>query len=156
MSGGFRQCIQDIGSAISFEGVICKKLSRSDLEACAALKKSAYSKLLQKQKIRDMLERCTTTYGIEAVQTTRENDPISRLEATLRDIEAELEANVVEYIELVGHVQNAISQLTNPNEREVLNMKYIQGLKWDEIASIMHYNPRWCRELRDRGLRNLG
>ena len=87
------------------------RITRHDLEACSALKLSADLKLQQRQKILDMLARCTATYGKELVQTTREKDPISRWEAASRDIEMDLENETLEHLERVNRVKLSLIHL---------------------------------------------
>ncbi len=76
--------------------------------------------------------------------------------AALIDIAEDLARRAIAYKEHVLIVEDAIDGVPNIDQQRVLRLYYVQGLVWEEVADIMHYTPKWCRELRDQGLKSLG
>lgn len=52
-------------------------------------------------------------------------------------------------------VERTIEKLVKPQEREVLELHYLQGLRWEEVCVKMHYSWRYTMKIHARALRNL-
>lgn len=52
-------------------------------------------------------------------------------------------------------IENAIDSLSDPTQRRLLRLHYINGLSWLMVADRMHYSERWVYELRDKALEQL-
>ena len=48
-----------------------------------------------------------------------------------------------------------IRQMENEDEREVLRLRYIKGLKWEEVALKMNYSWKWVHKIHGRALQNF-
>ena len=49
----------------------------------------------------------------------------------------------------------AIRRMEEPEEQRVLRLRYIQGLKWEEVAVKMGCDPRQARRIHGRALNNF-
>ncbi len=53
-------------------------------------------------------------------------------------------------------LEDTIRSLSDPRMREVLSLRYLQGLPWEEIADRMYYSQRWVLKLHRAALIELG
>lgn len=63
----------------------------------------------------------------------------SDIVAKIVDLEAEINADIDELINLKKDIENKINQLDSPRERLLLKYRYIDGKQWSEIVSDMGY-----------------
>lgn len=59
--------------------------------------------------------------------------------AKAADMQAELEGDIDRLIELQKEIVDVINTVSNTKYRELLIMRYIEGLKWEEIAEQFHF-----------------
>lgn len=76
---------------------------------------------------------------------------VARLDSLEKDKERELR-NMMRVHE---HIEEAINNLQDTKEQDVLFYRYIKGLAWWEIAEKMRYSDRWVRKLHGRALMHL-
>lgn len=67
------------------------------------------------------------------------------LEATIRDERRECD-------ELRLQILSTICKVPDIMQRSVLHLRYIELLKWPEIADAMHYSERYCFRIHDKAL----
>lgn len=46
--------------------------------------------------------------------------------------------------------------LLNENERLIIEYRYLQKMKWEQINDILHIDRRWCNELHKRAVKKIG
>ena len=74
-------------------------------------------------------------------------DRLGETVAKIVDLEREIDAKVDE---LMGHyrkIREAVSQIPDAKEREVLLRRYMQGQSWEEIAERMGVTERWVYQV---------
>lgn len=94
-------------------------------------------------------------YDSDRVQTSGNDDRLLFLIARCEAVEAKLQEERAERITTNGTIIQQIGQLPNPNHSEVLYLRYVKHLKWDDIASSMHYNRRWVERLHGAALQEF-
>ena len=52
-------------------------------------------------------------------------------------------------------IENAIEGVQDPRLRLILRYKYMDGLKWETIADLMHYEMSWVTRLHGRALQEI-
>lgn len=52
-------------------------------------------------------------------------------------------------------IEDKIRQMENEDEREVLRLRYIKGMKWEEAALKMNYSWKWVHKIHGRALQNF-
>ena len=60
-----------------------------------------------------------------------------------------------EKIKLMDDILYSISLLQNEDEQKVLKLRYIKGLKWEEVALGMNYKWAQMHRIHSRALKNL-
>ena len=82
-------------------------------------------------------------------------DRLGETVAKIVDLEREIDAKVDE---LMGHyrkIREAVSQIPDAKEREVLMRRYMQGQSWEEIAERMGVTERWVYQVHKRAIFSL-
>lgn len=82
-------------------------------------------------------------------------DAIPAALAELDEVMGERAATIRAAADEVRWCQLAISEVSDPMQRAVLDLKYLQGMTWPEVGEYLHVSERWCREIRDDGLCEL-
>lgn len=76
--------------------------------------------------------------------------------AAMIDIEQEYQQKAKGYLEHVAAVKRAISTLCNPDHSMIMNMRYVDGMMWEDIALKANYSLDWCYKYHRKALRELG
>lgn len=61
----------------------------------------------------------------------------------------------LEKVRCYQRIERQIRQMENEDEREVLRLRYIKGLKWEEVALKMNYSWKWVHKIHGRALQNF-
>ena len=82
----------------------------------------------------------------------------SRIEdvtAQILELEGLLQEKTYEYLRQYRDVESAIALAEKEDAKaaEVLRLRYLDGMKWEDVAGNMRYDVRWIRRLHDRGIR---
>ena len=80
---------------------------------------------------------------------SKERDRMATDVARLLELEDQLKAQVLEYETELIVIDEALAALPSP-EQEVMRLRYVDGLKWWEVAQRMNYDERWCKRLAKR------
>ncbi|ADH98307.1 DUF1492 domain-containing protein [Salisediminibacterium selenitireducens] len=114
------------------------------------------SKVEQQGRLKELALKVTTTYQDNPVQGgLREN---SRMEASLVDLMAlgeEINADIDRLIEVKQEIRRAVKTVDNLSYQPVLEMRYLDGRSWDDVAEIMSYDKRTVHRIHGRAIREL-
>lgn len=85
------------------------------------------------------------------------NDPKGLDEIVVRydEIVRKYEQRLKLYTKETLAIEKSIDQLEDPRLRLLLRYKYIDGLKFETIADLMHYDVRWIHVLHGRALQEI-
>ena len=61
----------------------------------------------------------------------------------------------LEKVRCYQKIERQISQMENEDEQEVLRLRYILGMKWEEVAVKMNYSWKWVHKIHGRALLNF-
>lgn len=61
----------------------------------------------------------------------------------------------LEKVRCYQKIERQISQMENEDEQEVLRLRYIFGMKWEEVAVKMNYSWKWVHKIHGRALLNF-
>lgn len=64
----------------------------------------------------------------------------------------ELKRERLEKIKLYRDIERRIRRMDNDNEREVLRLKYLRGMTWEEVAVEMGYSWQWIHKIHSKAL----
>jgi len=79
------------------------------------------------------------------------SDYIVRVETQIEKLKAER----LEKIKIYQDIEDRIKAMDNDNEQEVLRLRYILNLSWEEVAVVMGITWRHTMRMHSRALKNL-
>ena len=102
---------------------------------------------------------------LEEIQKLREDEKFPLMEENQDDY-PEFKESVDELIEELKeerlakirrhiNVKRKIDSIKDDDEREVLRLRYIRGLKWEEVAVEMNYSWRRTHDIHSNALKHL-
>lgn len=103
-------------------------------------------------RLRDMAEHSTSFHTAGRVSGTPQRSKMENCIVQIDELEREIDAAVG----LLGEIRAAIGRVENPAYRNVLELRYIDGMTWEQIADRMHYSDRWVKVLHGRALVAVG
>ena len=71
------------------------------------------------------------------------------------DISQDIEEQARQLRELIRQTTEVIERLSDPVEREVLELRYLSGLRWEEIGRKMIYDERQVRRIHVKALEHV-
>lgn len=111
-------------------------------------------KLDQIARLRELSTKITQTLTPDKVKSNSEN----RLESSVPkivDIEREIGASIDQLERTRLQVESVINSVPNVNQRNVLRLRYISGMKWEQIAVKLNYDYRWVLRLHGKALNKI-
>lgn len=104
--------------------------------------------------LKDLATKITQTLAPDKVKSTSDN----RLESTVSkivDIEKEIYADIDNLKKIYLQVEGAIDSVPNSIQRDILRLRYINGMKWEQIAVKLNYDYRWILRLHGMALNQI-
>lgn len=76
---------------------------------------------------------------------------MAKLDALLRELEAEKEIQMITFQE----IRNAIENIKNDTEKEILTRRYLLGQSWEKIEAEMQYSHGHILKIHGKALQNF-
>jgi DNA-directed RNA polymerase specialized sigma subunit len=114
------------------------------------------SKLEQLETLKSLSMKVTTSFAEEKVSGG--NTEKSRMESTLVkviDLESEINADFDRLIDLKKEIQDTINRMEDINYQLLLEMRYLSGKNWEEIAQELKYNNRTVFKVHGKALKQF-
>lgn len=80
---------------------------------------------------------------------------LSGYAATLDDLIEKLKKERLEKIQHLRNIENQISKMQDEDEKRVLRLRYIKGLKWEEVAVEMGRSWQHIHRIHSKALKNF-
>lgn len=115
------------------------------------------TKLEQIQELRSLAEKVTSTLSLDgtSLQSSGLQDKIGDLVARIVDLQMEIEKATSRMIDIKTKAMRLIDNMPTPEHRLLLQMRYLRGLTWEQIAVDMAYTYRGIHYLHSRALREF-
>lgn len=110
-------------------------------------------KLEQVSVLRDLALKTTSVLQDEKVQGTKQRSPMENALVKLMSLEDEINADIDQLIGLKRELANFVSKIDNSSHRLLLELRYLGGSTWEEVAAIMGYDLRWTYRLHKKALK---
>lgn len=104
--------------------------------------------------LRAQLEQITPSYAGGPHCGRADADRIGRLVAELDELESRRVSLVLKSALDARKAEELISGLPE-NEQLVMRLRYVEGLKWEEVAQRASYSRQWCHVLCKRALKRI-
>jgi len=82
----------------------------------------------------------------------------SKMESTMVkviDLENEINADIDRLVDLKKDIQDTINMMDDINQQLLLELRYLSGKGWDEIAASMGYDPRTVYRIHGKALKEF-
>ena len=116
----------------------------------------ADSKLEQIARLQSLATRTTTV--LRSTPCGNGTSLTSRVEQAILAVEGQSEKLADElkhFMQVRDEVADAINKITDPNERRLLEFRYLAFLTWKEISHAMKVGLRYVYKLHERALKNF-
>lgn len=114
------------------------------------------SKLDQLETLRGLSMKVTSSFSDDKV--TGGNNNNYRLESAIVkviELEEEINADFNRLIDLKKTIQHTINKMENINYQILLEMRYINGKNWEDIAQQLNYNNRTVFKVHGKALKQF-
>lgn len=112
-------------------------------------------KLEQANSLRILASKVTTTFGEERVQSTKNQSPMEEIIVKLVDLENEVNEDIDQLIKLKAEIVETINKVDDPIYQLVLQIRYIDGKTWEEVAKSIGYDRRTIFRIHGKALKEI-
>lgn len=143
-------------AGLEVAGIVSNKDKIKYLKRYKWLDRRINSKLNELEVWRSRLGKLTPTLsnmpgGGGSIYKSKDLDLIDKIV----DIEAELDKEIDELILIKDEIRNAINSLDDDREKTLMQYRYIDGMKFEWIASTMEYHWRSVHKIHVRALNKI-
>lgn len=114
------------------------------------------SKLEQLATLKSLAMKVTSSLTKEKI--CGGNIEKSKMESTIVkviDLENEINADINRLVDFKKDIQDNINKMDDINQQLLLELRYLSGKGWDEIASSMGYDPRTVYRIHGKALKEF-
>jgi len=111
------------------------------------------SKLEQVSMLRDLALKTTSVLQDDKVQSTKQQSPMESALVKLMNLEEEINDDIDQLIDLKRELATFVAEIENPSYRLLLELRYLSGSTWEEVAAMMGYDVRWVYRLHRKALK---
>ncbi|QRN86890.1 DUF1492 domain-containing protein [Clostridia bacterium] len=114
------------------------------------------SKLEQLETLKSLSMKVTSSFTAERI--CGGNTPKSKMESAIVkviDMENEISDDIDRLVDLKKDIQDTINKMDDINQQLLLELRYLNGKGWDEIAVSMRYDPRTVFRLHGKALKEF-
>ena len=87
----------------------------------------------QLQELRDLCDQTTVDPSAEKVQSSGSKDRLGDIVSQMADKEAEIQVKIEQAFRKMEEIEETIELLADPDEKLIIQMRYIKGMKWSQI-----------------------
>ena len=110
------------------------------------------SKLEQVVNLRDMAAKAMSSINAERVSGTTKRCPMENALIKLVDLEHEINDDIDQLMALKRELACVFGKIDNQACRLLLELRYLAGKNWAEVAKIMGYEVRWIYQMHGKAL----
>ncbi len=113
------------------------------------------SKLEQVQRLKALATKASATLVDDPVSGSHDPQRREEIICKIVDLQAEINADIDRLVDLKRELRETIEGIPNAEYRTLLELRYINFRKWEEIAVAMGYTPRNVRYIHERAIEYL-
>lgn len=110
------------------------------------------TKLEDLHQLKKMVTKITPTLKDDVVSGGGNQDKLGDAIAKIVDLEAEIDRDIDRYVAAKQEISATLDKLTDPDQLQVLHMRYVQYKTWEQIACDMHMTYRNVCYIHGKGL----
>lgn len=112
------------------------------------------AKLDQIRRLRELATKTTQTLTTDRVQTSAENK-VEGIVQKIVDLQQEVNEEIDKLTKIRRDVQSVILSVSDSARRNVLRLRYVQGMSWEQIAVELNYTYRHVMRLHGEALQQI-
>jgi DNA-directed RNA polymerase specialized sigma subunit len=114
------------------------------------------SKLEQLEMLKSLAMKVTSSFTKEKISGGNiEKGKMERTMVKVIDLEHEINADIDRLVDLKKDIQDTINKMDDINQQLLLELRYLSGKGWDEIAASMGYDPRTVYRIHGKALKEF-
>ena len=107
------------------------------------------------EQYREMAMRATGRTDAIRVSGTGDRSKVEKYILELWDVHNELQKEISVLMEKSRTAEKLIETLKDDRHRSVLQLRYLCGMTWDDIAERLHFTLRWVHKLHREAIEKL-
>ena len=93
--------------------------------------------------LRDVAMNTTPNYADEAVQRTREKNPLENIMTKIVDLDREIDEDIDALVDFKAEVWEQHDKLEDETQKRILWLHYSERLSWTKVAVEMSFTTRY-------------
>lgn len=93
--------------------------------------------------LRDVAMNTTPNYADEAVQRTREKNPLENIMSKIVDLDREIDEDIDALVDFKAEVWEQLDKLEDETQKRILWLHYSERLSWTKVAVEMSFTTRY-------------
>ena len=147
------QSVRAHAPAASSEGTLDVRMQLRDVRHCQL---RTLTLCARAEKYREMAMQATGRTDAIRVSGTGDRSKVEKYILELWDVHNELQTEIAQLMKKSREAEKQILKLEDEKLRAVLELRYLCGLTWEEIASKLHFTLRWVHKLHKEALEAFG
>ena len=143
------QSVRAHAPAASGEGTMDARMQLRDVRHCHM---RVLTLCARAEKYREMAMQATGRTDAIRVSGTTERSKVEKYILELWDVHNELQQEISQLMEKSREAEKQIGRIGDERYRAVLELRYLCGHSWEEIADRLHFTLRWVHKLHKEAL----
>jgi len=113
------------------------------------------AKIEQVYQLRELAKRATSTFTAERISGTPQRSPMENALTKLMDMEKEIDGDIDRLVDYKRNVIEVIGLIQAPEQRLLLELRYLAFKPWEAIAEKLGYGWRNVHYLHAKALKSF-
>jgi len=116
------------------------------------LDKRIDSKLLRKERLQSQAMKVTASYQLDKVSSTHVRSQMENSTVKIIDLENEINSDIDRLLQIKTELSRFIARVDDPAQKLILELRYLDGLSWEDVSTTLGYNLRWVFRIHRKAL----
>ncbi|MBP1920398.1 hypothetical protein [Youngiibacter multivorans] len=125
---------------------------REYFEQANLLNRKIKMMLNQVETLDTQAKKVTSSFQMDKVSSSKQKSSMENVIVRKLELEKEINAQIDELYALKLNMALVISRIDDERYRRLLELRYIEGEEWNQIAITLGYNMRWVQKLHKRSI----
>lgn len=113
------------------------------------------SKIEQVRTLNELATKVTTVYSDMPYSPNRNTGRMEETIAKIIDLESEIDRDIDALVDLKREIMRVVNSVESAEYRTILEMRYLQFKKWEQIALLMSTDLRWVYRMHGKALKEV-
>lgn len=105
--------------------------------------------------LRDVAMNTTPNYADEAVQRTREKNPLENIMSKIVDLDREIDEDIDALVDFKAEVWEKLDKIADERYKRILWLRYADRKTWRYIALELNFTIRYIYKMHSKALAEL-